>query len=67
MSSEDVNLKGGADGGAGSYRLICVNCGSLMIGLKCKLRCSQNCGYFESCSDLEAAPSIPKGRDGYDE
>lgn len=32
-------------------KLICPICGSMMVGLHCKLIC-ENCGYREDCSDL---------------
>jgi hypothetical protein len=49
------DLSTGAEVGVNRARLICVNCGSLMRNQKCKLVCTSNCGYFESCSDLEPA------------
>ena len=36
-------------------RYVCLNCGGVMTGRKCKIVCTW-CGYFESCSDLEPAP-----------
>ena len=37
---------------------ICPACGREMIPMKCKLICE--CGYFESCSDLEPHPPKPQ-------
>lgn len=47
----------GFDGGPGcGARLTCINCGGPLSGVRCKLVCVRECGYFESCSDLEPAP-----------
>ncbi|MDJ0787541.1 MAG: hypothetical protein QNK05_12090 [Myxococcota bacterium] len=37
----------------------CPNCDGDLVGVSCKLRCTR-CGYFESCSDLEPAPPLPR-------
>jgi hypothetical protein len=41
----------------GPQDFACALCGSGMIGVHCKLICS-NCGYREDCSDLFRADSI---------
>jgi hypothetical protein len=38
----------------------CPNCSAPLEGRTCKLRCTR-CGYFESCSDLEPAPTRASG------
>ena len=45
---------------SGELSYTCPNCSAPLEGRTCKLRCTR-CGYFESCSDLEPAPTRSTG------
>ena len=49
------DLSDGVQVAADRHRLVCINCGGVLRNQKCKLICSNSCGYFESCSDPEPA------------
>jgi len=53
-ADEDGPSRHAAPGPALAYT--CPNCSAPLEGRTCKLRCLR-CGYFESCSDLEPAPT----------
>ena len=58
----DCSQEKSESGKVSDIALVCLACGKTMIPVKCKLVCE--CGYFESCSDLEPhPPRTPKTPD----